>query len=176
MGLLKYLVGYGIMECLHTINAKNQAIRYANSLPNPKLNIGAAGVGQPIIPLATLNSGKKCDICPDKIKNIEYCELGKQLPYTNKEFNVVFASHVLEHIYPEQIRFAIGEMSRIGHKVIIVVPHPLATSNYLVPSHKSLIYKIDRPYGIYATNNSLQNTDFYEDHIYLDPDTFKIYQ
>ncbi len=174
--LIKCLAGYLALEYIHTINIKNKAVGYTNSIQGNKLDIGAAGIGQPILRAAYLNNGKKCDICPDLSKDIEYCKLGQQLPYNSKEFEIVFASHVLEHVTPEFVRFAIQEMSRIGNEVIIVVPHPLALTFSLVPSHKSLIYKMDNPYGIYIKNNQLHNPNHYEEYIYLNRNVFKVYQ
>lgn len=174
--LIKYLAGYLTLEYVHTIVTKNKAIGYTNSVQGNKLNIGATGVGQPVLKIASLNSGRKCDVCPDLSKDIEHCELGQPLPYNSKEFDVVFASHVLEHVTPEHIRFATQEMSRIGNEVIIVVPHPLALGFSLVPSHKSLIYKMSDPYGIRVKNNQVHNRKQYEEYIYLDREVFKIYQ
>lgn len=174
--LIKYLAGYLTLEYVHTIVTKNKAVVYTNSIQGSKLNIGATGIGQPILRAASLNNGKKCDICPDILKDIEYCELGQPLPYNSKQFDVVFASHVLEHVTPECIRFALQEMSRIGNEVIVVVPHPLALTFSLVPSHKSLIYKMSDPYGIRVKNNQVHNPKQYEEYIYLNRDVFKIYQ
>lgn len=174
--LIKYLAGYLALTYIHAINTKNKATEYTNSIQGNKLNIGATGIGQPILRVTSLNSGRKCDICPDILKDIEYCELGQYLPYQTKQFDVIFASHVLEHIAPEHIRFALQEMSRIGNEVVIVIPHPIALTFSFEPSHKSLIYKIEQPYGIHVKNNQSHNPKYYDEYIYLNRDIFKVYQ
>ena len=47
----------------------------------------------------------------------------KKLPFSNKEFDFVIASHVIEHV--EDVRFFIKELERVSSKGYIELPTPL---------------------------------------------------
>ncbi len=172
------VVVYFTLDYIHRVGTRQNAINMCNSLPQPKLNIGAAGKNQPIMKTAVLNEGRKCDISSDCSKGIEFCDLQQPLPYPSKQFECVFCSHVLEHIPSYYVRYALSEMERISNnQVIIVLPHPLSLNFYIASGHKSLICKITEPYyGLYVKNNSLFDNTGYDDTIALDPNMFKVYQ
>lgn len=179
-----FLAGIGVtatyfaLDYLHRIATRDQAIAYANSFPPLKLNIGAAGKNQPVMETAFLNNGTKCDICPDYSRDIEFCNLADTLPYPSKSFEVVFVSHVIEHIPAHRVLFALLELDRISNnQVVIVLPHPLSLFFYLASGHKSLIYKVTYPYyGISVKNNSWQDGKSFAQNIILNQNKFKIYQ
>lgn len=59
-------------------------------------------------------------------------ELGA-LPFKDKEFDVAFASHVLEHL--KNWQGALDEWCRIADYVIVVLPHPLSIAGRLYLEH-----------------------------------------
>lgn len=178
VGLGIGVTAYFVLDNIHRVGTRQQAISMCNSLPQPKLNIGAAGKNQPVMKTALLNDGKKCDISPDCSKGIEFCDLQQALPYPDKHFGCVFASHVLEHIPSYYVRYALSEMERISNnQVIVVLPHPLSLTFYIASGHKSLIYKKTNPYyGLSVKNNSRFDNTNYNDTIALNPDIFKVFQ
>ena len=57
-------------------------------------------------------------------KNKKFVKLyDKKLPFSDKEFDFVIASHVIEHV--EDIRFFIKELERVSSKGYIELPTPL---------------------------------------------------
>lgn len=162
-GAVAYLIGCDIYKS----NVKRAAVHYIEG--RKILNVGATGIGQfsfkynPAI-------GDKCDIHPDIAKGIEYCDISGRLPYGEKEFDVVFASHVLEHVKPSDAVNALVEFVRVAREVVVVLPHPLDMLFYLVPEHKSLIYKTDS--GLYIKNNGGEREEYL---VELDG-RFKIFQ
>lgn len=62
-----------------------------------------------------------------------YVDLESPLSWDDDEFDVAFASHVLEHLHNwEQ---ALDEWNRIADHVIVVVPHPLSIPGRLGHLH-----------------------------------------
>jgi len=59
------------------------------------------------------------------------------LPFGLKEFDVVFASHVLEHI--EDWKAALTDWLRIADKVVIVLPHPWNAGQLKDLTHKRFV-------------------------------------
>lgn len=74
------------------------------------------------------------DVVPDGMPHFIQLDLEERFPFHDKEFDVTFASHVLEHITNWKESF--GEMRRIADWVVIVLPHPLSIMGYLDPTHK----------------------------------------
>jgi len=170
--IFKYSATYLLGEFFYTQSVKRGAANYVNSIKGNKLNIGANGS---ILKGIELDSGEKCDIYPDPSRGILYCNMTGPMPYyTDKQFDVVFASHIVEHIEPEYIGQALRETERIGKEVVIVLPHPLCQGFYTMPSHKSLVYKTSS--GLFVRNNPLRNNRYYTEKVELDPNIFKIYQ
>jgi len=58
-------------------------------------------------------------------KNFKYIKGdGSNLPFKNKEFDLVICIGVLEHIFPfKKLKKAIKEIQRVGKSYLIVVPH-----------------------------------------------------
>ena len=64
-----------------------------------------------------------CDILDlaDHYKDKSFVKIdGKKLPFKDKEFDFVIASHVVEHV--EDVSYFLNELSRIGKKGYIEVP------------------------------------------------------
>lgn len=65
-----------------------------------------------------------------------YCDLTTGLPYNDNSFDYVFASHVLEHVPPDKLLFAINECKRIARaKVFVVIPPPWSLVGRLLKKH-----------------------------------------
>lgn len=61
-------------------------------------------------------------------------DLEEPLPFPDEEFDVAFASHVLEHL--NHWRLALDEWTRIADHVVVVLPHPLSIGGRLAPNHR----------------------------------------
>lgn len=58
-------------------------------------------------------------------RNVRYLDVTKRFPYSDNTFLFVYASHLLEHLLPDQARFCISEIYRVlkpGGVVRIAVP------------------------------------------------------
>ena len=56
---------------------------------------------------------------------LRYLEVTKRFPYADGTFDYVYSSHLLEHLYPQQVIFCLGEMYRVlkkGSVVRLAVP------------------------------------------------------
>ena len=56
------------------------------------------------------------------------------LPYYEGQFDVAFASHVLEHL--DNWQDVLSECERVADHVIIVLPHPFSINSYFNHLHK----------------------------------------
>lgn len=75
------------------------------------------------------------DITPNGVSNfVEWNLEETPYPFSDKQFDVVFASHVLEHL--DNWQDALDEMMRIADYVVIAVPHPLDFFAIFNPHHK----------------------------------------
>lgn len=80
---------------------------------------------------------------PEVIYNVDYDGQGPKavqvnlddiyLPFADKEFDVAFASHVLEHIVKWEESLA--EWQRIADHVIVVIPNPMTIPYWVHPDH-----------------------------------------
>lgn len=123
----------------------HKAVDESKSRRKPVLNIGA---GTPDSSLRTRLLGPtlwgdvNMDIATDEKKcgpnNVCYGDINK-IPYPNKYFGAVIASHVLEHVDdPDR---ALAEMRRIADKVYPIVPKWWAPHTWLYHDHKWFIPK-----------------------------------
>lgn len=122
---------------------KVQAFEMAKSLVNGKgiINLGA-GTGSWFLwsalsaqkiaesPQVALN----VDIMPDGMPNFMELDLENPLPFGDKQFDVAFMSHVLEHL--ENWKVALDEAMRVADYVVVVLPYPFSLGNLLSPDHK----------------------------------------
>ncbi len=118
---------------------KNQAFDYAKRLSNGKgiINLGAG-------PHRTFRAQEisespavaaNIDIAPNGMPHFIQLDIEEErLPFSDKQFGCAFMSHVLEHL--DNWDFALGEAMRVADKVVVVLPHPLSPTGWLVPWHK----------------------------------------
>ena len=130
--------GYVLAIFVNQVAQKQRALALAISLNATKgiVNLGAGcsrtGGSQAVCELPevvyNVDLGGNCPKCV--IVNLEK----SPLPFSNKQFDVAFASHVLEHLVNwEQ---ALNEWTRIADHVVIVLPNPLFILAWVAPEHK----------------------------------------
>ena len=75
------------------------------------------------------------DVVSENVPNFIQNDIGKEpLPFDDKEFDVSFCSHVLEHI--DDWETALNEIVRVSDKVVLVLPSPDSIGNKFSPEHK----------------------------------------
>lgn len=117
-----------------------EARRYAQSVGKPVLNVGAGTPGSSLrvaILGATIWGDVNCDIAASKSTacgNESFCWCDAvRLPFPDKTFGAVIASHVLEHMADPEA--AVAEWERVADRVYIVVPAWWAPHTWLHPGH-----------------------------------------
>ena len=117
---------------------KNVAFDYAKSLTSTKgiVNLGATGsVGISTWKFANdPATAANVDIHCGRTPKCETADMNFSLPFSDKTFDVAFASHVLEHI--DEWELALAEMDRVADNVVLALPHPLSLSGWLYTEHK----------------------------------------
>lgn len=74
------------------------------------------------------------DLEPEDVPNFVQADVEKPLPFEDRQFGCVFASHVVEHLVnPDN---ALDEFTRIGDWVVVVLPHPLSLLGKLAHGHR----------------------------------------
>lgn len=141
-GITALLTATGLYTTVAGINfiaKKEKAFRMARSLVNNKgiINLGA-GIHRSAFALAVANSPEvvvNVDLVPDGLSNYITVDLEETpWPFQDKEFDVAFMSHVLEHL--ENWEQALQEAQRIADYVVLVLPHPLSLAGHLSPEHR----------------------------------------
>lgn len=137
------------MACLYcggtarTATVREQAFGFAESLAGEGgiVNLGSgsrkAGPYYSSFAAAVAHSPlvrENIDIAPDGVPNFRRLDLEEPLPFGDEEFDVAFASHILEHLNDPWR--ALDEWRRIARRVVIVIPHPLSPHAYIDPDHK----------------------------------------
>ena len=128
---------YGLYIFTNFVGKKNTALAHARSLAGDKgiINLGA-GCSR------TGFSESTCNL-PEVVVNVDLTATGPKteihnleeiLPFGNGEFDVAFASHVLEHLVRWQE--ALNEWTRVADHVIIVLPNPLSITGWIYSEHK----------------------------------------
>ncbi len=129
--------GYTVWAIGNFFITRSQALATARSLAGDKgmINLGAGCTRDPMT----------MDICqlPEVVVNADRNSGGPNvvvadfdsgsLPFTDGQFDVAFASHVLEHL--ENWEQALDEWNRIADNVIVVLPHPLSIAGRLAREH-----------------------------------------
>ena len=145
-GLTAALGACAACDLLHLTTTKAAAFEHARQLSNGKgiINIGAGPhrtyqaqviAEQPEI-LANI------DVTPNGMPRFMQLDIEQEtLPFTDKQFGCVFASHVLEHL--DNWQFALAEMVRVANNVVIVLPHPAYFSGWLCPGHRQHFLRDD---------------------------------
>jgi SAM-dependent methyltransferase len=130
---------YFLCDGVNLLAKKQEAFTLAKSLVTNKgiLNAGA-GPRKPFPAQSIARSPEvvaNIDIVPDGLPHYRQLDLEKTpYPYKDKQFDVIFTSHVLEHLTNWQE--ALSEMRRIADWVIVVLPNPLSLPGWLVPAHR----------------------------------------
>ena len=118
----------------------DEAQRFARSVGKPVLNVGAGTPGSSLR-VAILGPTKwgdvNCDIAADESAacgkdEVCWCDAAK-LPYPDKTFGAVIASHVLEHMADPEA--AMAEWERVADRVYVVVPKWWTPHAWLHPRH-----------------------------------------
>lgn len=129
---------YGAGMMLNFLNKKFRAFQRAKEFADGKgiANIGA-GCDRSFISRRFCNDSQV-------VANIDIAGYGPNfyridleegsLPFQDKQFGCVFASHVLEHLGNWEV--ALDEWSRIADHVVIAIPHPMSIGGYVSPEHR----------------------------------------
>jgi len=142
--------GFALGELYHQLQKKDLVDKVLADQSRGKtvLNVGA-GTGR--IGQITFLGDKKCDTNP-VVPGVEYGDI-RNLPYPDKSFDIVIASHVIEHLPPEDIPKAINELYRVAReKIYVLIPNPIFLQTWLYPNHRSVIIN-----GKAYKNNPLLN-------------------
>jgi SAM-dependent methyltransferase len=100
----------------------------------PVLNVGAGTPGSSLRALLlgpTLWGDENCDLngpCAD----ISFCD-AHRLPYPDKTFGAVVASHVVEHVRRPDV--VLRELHRVADRVFVITPKWWAAHTWLHPGH-----------------------------------------
>lgn len=129
---------------LRTEAQKRLAFNQAKKLVKDKgiINLGAGNLAGGLFrtPFAYSVAHSKevivnTDITPDGLSNFVQLDLERiPYPFNDKQFDVCFSSHILEHL--ENWQEALDEMRRIADYVVIAIPHPLDLFAALNPNHR----------------------------------------
>lgn len=125
-------------DVLKTLVVKKSAFDHATSLVKDKgiINLGAGtskklfNLGIPYSDLVVVNT----DISLDGLPNFLQANVEDELPFDDKQFDVSFASHILEHL--ENWEYALSEWRRISDYTVIVLPSPASITGILHPEHR----------------------------------------
>lgn len=128
---------YAISMISNFLHVRDAAIERAVELVGDKgvVNLGAG----------CHRSGRAMEICqlPEVVANVDLvdggvraivADLEKPLPFGYRQFDVAYASHVLEHL--TRWEDALTDWCRVADHVVVVLPHPLSVSGYISPEHK----------------------------------------
>lgn len=120
-----------------------QAREYCNAVGKPLLNVGA-GTAKSSVRAAVLGPTLWGDVNidlaapqgPPGPNRVTYGD-GTRIPYPDKYFGAVIASHVLEHI--DRPDLAVAEWRRVADKMFVIVPVWWAPHTWLHPGHRWFI-------------------------------------
>ena len=147
MGVKGFLFGalvcatgnYVLRDLGHQTIARFSAFNRAKELEGGKgiINIGAGPHRTYQAQLIAEDPGvlSNIDIALDGMPHFMRLDVERNpLPFADKQFGVSFASHVLEHL--DNWQFTLREMVRVADYVVIVLPHPIYFSGWLIPAHR----------------------------------------
>jgi len=111
-----------------------EAREYADGLGKPMINVGCG---------ETDWGDVNVDNTPQKVKGFIQLDVNKRMPFKDKQFGSLLASHVLEHL--EDPDAALDEWHRIADRVYVLVPSPWNAWSWLTPEHKWLFFGVPQP-------------------------------
>lgn len=146
MSIVRYLLAYGAAAYCADVIVRPSLIardarRFANARGKPLLNVGcgtrASSIRSTVLG-PTLWGDVNCDInaptaCVDGNRQPCQCDI-HSLPYPDKFFGAVIASHVLEHV--DDPASALRELHRVADRVYAIVPSWWAPHTWLHPGHR----------------------------------------
>jgi len=110
------------------------AREYADRVGKPMINVGCG---------ETDWGDVNVDIVLRSVKGFMQLDASKHMPFKDKEFGSLLASHVLEHLeYPDG---ALDEWHRIADRVFVLVPSPWNAWSWLTPEHKYVFLGVPQP-------------------------------
>lgn len=147
--MLKGILAYGFAAYFADVIIRpsmvaKSARKFSDSVGKPLLNVGCGTRSSSIrsTVLGPTDWGDvNCDInastpCVDGVRTPCHCDV-HNLPYPDKHFGAVIASHVLEHVVDPVS--AMAEMHRVSHRVYAIVPKWWALHTWLHPGHRWFI-------------------------------------
>lgn len=142
---LKILLGYAAVAYIADVVIRPAAVARmarmaARCRKKPLLNVGCGTAGSSLR-VALLGPTRwgdvNCDVAAknacDASSKTCHCDI-HNLPYGDKQFGAVIASHVLEHV-DDPCR-ALAELRRVADEVFVIVPAWWAPHTWLHPGHQ----------------------------------------
>jgi ubiquinone/menaquinone biosynthesis C-methylase UbiE len=145
-GVISGVTSAVAIDLIHTDLIKRRAFSYAQSLVNGRgiINLGA-GPHRTFLAKKISQSqavAANIDIVPNGVPNYIQLDMEEEkLPFSDRQFDCAFMSHVLEHLVNWD--FALGEAMRVADNVVVVLPHPLSPSGWLCPAHRQHFSRAD---------------------------------
>ena len=132
MGLIFGLAGLWGINSLISYTEKKKLIKeareYRDKVNKPILNLGCG-----LTEFGDINA----DIVEQPVKNFMIVDAEDLSMFKDKEFSVIFASHIIEHVKnPVEV---MKEMHRIADRVMTIYPPLYSPGAYLTLSHRWLI-------------------------------------
>lgn len=140
--LLAYAAGAYVVDVVwRPAKVAKLARAAAAARGKPLLNVGAGTEGSSarVALLGPTGWGDaNCDLNSDNRSQarstpVAHCD-AHRLPYRDKEFGAVIASHILEHV--DDPKAALAELRRVADEVFVVVPKWWAPHTWLHPGHQ----------------------------------------
>jgi ubiquinone/menaquinone biosynthesis C-methylase UbiE len=138
-----------------------RARRAANRRGKPLLNVGAGTPGSSVrvLVMGQTNWGDiNCDLAgtgrpgPRPRRDHVYQADVQRLPFRNKQFGAVIASHVLEHVPRPDV--ALCELERVADEVFVICPPWWAPHTWLHPGHQWYLSRHGRWLPLYRATGA----------------------
>lgn len=138
--VLLYTAGTYLYDVvMRPADAARKARAAADARGKPLLNVGAGTPGSSLR-VALLGPTRWGDVNVDIAgsglcvrDNVCYAD-AHDLPFTDKQFGAVIASHVLEHV--QDPRRVMAELRRVADEVFVICPRWWAPHTWLHPGHR----------------------------------------
>jgi SAM-dependent methyltransferase len=138
-----------------------RARQAANRRGKPLLNVGAGTPGSSVrvLVMGQTNWGDvNCDLAgvgrpgPRPLRDHVYQADVQRLPFRDKEFGAVIASHVLEHVPRPDV--ALCELGRVADEVFVICPPWWAPHTWLHPGHQWYLSRQGRWLPLYRATGA----------------------